>query len=154
VDARNCSGGWCEVSFSGGVGYASRNYLAFAGGVPGVAVAEPVYTPYAYGYDDDYYDDGPGIGFYTSPVFGWNGGWHHRWHGGHHAGNWNHGGWHGGHHAGNWNHGGHSGRPGGGPSMSRPAGLPHGNFHPGQAVGGGFHPGQPVAGGHFGGGHR
>jgi uncharacterized protein YraI len=166
VDAGNCGGGWCQVSFSGGTGYVSGNYLAFAGGAPGVGVAveTPVYTPYAYGYDDD--DYGPDYGFYGSPVYGWSGGWRGRWRGGHHAGNWNHGGFPGGHHAGNWNHGGNwarGGNPGGHmanrpgsvtPQVSAPTGMHMGGgFRGGAGMGGGAHGGGAhVGGGHFGGG--
>ena len=39
VDAGNCTGSWCRVSFSGGTGFANRSYLAMGGGGPAVAVA-------------------------------------------------------------------------------------------------------------------
>jgi hypothetical protein len=116
VDARDCSGGWCRVSFSGGTGFASRSYLAMAGGGATVAVA----PGYVYGapYYDDYYDYGygygPSFGVYVSPGrrfhHGWRGG---RWDRGH---AWNGGGrhWHGG---GNW-----TGRPGSGNWAGRAGG--------------------------------
>ena len=54
VDVANCSGAWCQVSFGGGTGYASQNYLEIGGAVaPGPAVAV---SPYV--YDDDDYDYG------------------------------------------------------------------------------------------------
>ena len=66
VDVGGCTGSWCQVSFSGGSGYANRSYLAMAGG-PGVGIAAEQYyvgDP-AYAYDDsDYgYAYGPGVGF-------------------------------------------------------------------------------------------
>ena len=60
VDAGNCTGSWCRVSFSGGTGFANRSYLAMGGGGPAVAVA-PGYA-YSEPYDDDYYDYGYGYG--------------------------------------------------------------------------------------------
>jgi len=93
VEAGNCTGSWCQVSFSGGSGYAKRGNLAMAGAVPGVGVAvAPAYTyddDYAYAggyYDDGYY--GPGVGVFVDPRFhrrhGWNGG--RQWNG---NANWN-----------------------------------------------------------------
>jgi uncharacterized protein YraI len=86
VDAGSCTGSWCQVSFSGGSGYANRGYLALAGAVaPGVGVAVAPDDAYdnAYTYDDTYYDYdyGPGFGVFVGPRFrhhhGWNGrlGW-------------------------------------------------------------------------------
>jgi uncharacterized protein YraI len=93
VDVADCTGSWCQISFSGGTGYASQNYLAMAGGGgPGYAAVAPGYvdqgevyddTP-GYAYNDYYYDDyGPSVGFYVSPRFR-----HHRhgWHGRPHVG--------------------------------------------------------------------
>jgi len=98
VDAGGCTGSWCQVSFSGGSGYANRSYLAMGGGAaPGPAVAV---TPYVYGddyaYDDDYgYGYGPSVGLYAGPRYhrGWQGrtGWN-----GPRTGNWQ------GNHSGNW----------------------------------------------------
>jgi uncharacterized protein YraI len=105
VDVAGCTGSWCQISFSGGTGYASANYLAMAGGGgPGYAAVAPGYadpgyadpgyvyddTP-GYAYNDYYYDDyGPSFGFSVSPRFrhhrhGWDG----RWNGGNRVGgNW------------------------------------------------------------------
>ena len=109
VDAGDCTGSWCRVSFSGGTGFANRSYLAMGGGrlsrapvavAPGYAYSEP--------YDDDYYDYGyaygPSVGFgvYASPGYRYR----HGWRGGRH--------WQGG---GNW-----AGRPGGGNWAGRPGG--------------------------------
>jgi uncharacterized protein YraI len=107
VDVADCTGSWCQISFSGGTGYASQNYLAMAGGGgPGYAAVAPGYVDPGYvdddapgyAYNDYSYDDyGPSVGFYVSPGFR-----HHR------HGRWN-GHWNGGNHAGgNW-----QGRPGG-----------------------------------------
>jgi len=102
VDVAGCTGSWCRVRAPGGVGFASRNYLAMAGGAPGIGVAvTPGYVEggYAYngypgyGYDDyDYgYDYGPSVGFYAGGRFGhrrdfdrdrrWNGGRVGSWNG-------------------------------------------------------------------------
>jgi hypothetical protein len=86
VDLAGCTGSWCQVSFNGETGYASRNYLALAGDVgpsAGVVAVAP-----GYAYDDtplydDYYDYGyaygPSFGLYASPGYrqGWRGrpGW-------------------------------------------------------------------------------
>jgi uncharacterized protein YraI len=143
LDARDCTGGWCRVSFSGGAGFASRSYLAMGGGGATVAVSP------GYVYDEPYYDDyydygysyGPsfGFGFYASPGYRYRHGWRGRWDRGH---AWQGGGdrhWQGGGRAG----GGWAGRPGGsnagvapGTVTSRPglAGVPRGA---GMAIGGG-----------------
>lgn len=104
VDAGGCTGSWCRVSFRGGSGYASRNYLAMGGGAPGPAVAA---APYVYddgGYTDyGYYDDGyaygPSAFIYANPRFRHRQGWNGR------------PGWNGG----NW-----AGRPGGWPGRGTP----------------------------------
>ncbi len=114
VDAGNCTGSWCRVSFSGGTGFANRSYLAMGGGGPAVAVA-PGYA-YSEPYYDDYYDYGygpsVGLSFYASPGYryrhGWRGGRH--WQGG---GNW----------AGRPGGGSWAGRPGGGNWAGRPGGI-------------------------------
>lgn len=103
VDVGSCTGSWCQVSFGGGSGFASRNYLAMGGGAPGPAVAAAPYV-----YDDGYYDDGyydygyaygPSAYIYANPRF------RHGWHG--------RPGWNGG---GNW--AGRPGRPGGTPPVA------------------------------------
>jgi uncharacterized protein YraI len=113
VDVAGCTGRWCQISFSGGTGYANQNYLVMAGGGgPGYAAVAPGYadpgyvyddTP-GYAYNDDYYDDyGPSVGFSVSPGFR-----HHRhdrdgrWDGGNRVGgNWQgRPGWNGGNRAG------------------------------------------------------
>ena len=127
VDAGSCTGSWCRVSFSGGSGYASRNYLAMGGGVPGPAVAA---APYVYDDEPDYgfYDDGyaygPSAYIYANPRFRHR---HHGWHG--------RPGWNGG---GNW--AGRPGRPGGAPPVAaRPgsgfAGPPANWQRPGTGIG-------------------
>src|SRR5581483_11919051 len=63
VDVAGCTGSWCRVRAPSGSGFASRNYLALAGGGPSVGVAVTpgyvdggyAYNDYPYGYDD-YYD--------------------------------------------------------------------------------------------------
>lgn len=148
VDAANCSGSWCQVSFNGGTGYASRNYLALGGAVaPGPAVAV---APYGYDgddYDDGYYgyDYGPSAYVYANPGFYRYG---HRGYG--------RPGWNGGH----WT--GRPGRPGGfPPTAGQPrngfAGAPAGWQRPGTGIGagrpgGGFAGGGARAGGGFAGG--
>jgi hypothetical protein len=168
VDAGNCSGGWCQVSFNGESGYTSGNYLDFAGGpAPSVGVAVAPSPGYAY-YDDPYYDDyydygygyGPGVGIYLGGHRGWHGG--HGWNGGHH---WNGGhAWNGGRPHGNNNPGavrqGFAGPPaswqrpgtgiGGRPSVSAPTGMhmnSPGVFRGGAGVGGGMHAGGAIGGG-------
>jgi len=126
VNARDCTGSWCRVSFSGGSGFASRSYLAMGGGGPAVAVAPGVVYDEPY---DDYYDYGyaygPSVGFgvYASPCYryrrGWRGGRH--WQGGGH--------WAGRPGGGNW-----AGRPGGGRPGGGWAGRP-GGINPGIAPG-------------------
>ena len=106
VDVGSCTGSWCQVSFSGGSGYASQRYLAMGGGAPGPAVAA---TPYVYddepdyGYSDYGYGYGPSAYIYANPRFRHR---HHGWQG--------RPGWNGG----NW-----AGRPGGG-WAGRPGGTP------------------------------
>jgi len=156
VDVRGCTGSWCRVSFSGGTGYANRNYLAMAEGGPAVAVA----PGYAYDdgpYYDDYYDYGygygygPSVGFYVSPGRRF----HHRDHGG----NWDRGhAWNGGGH--NWNGGSHTWHGGVAASGSVAprqgfAGPPAGWQRPGTGIGAGARAGGMTgapAGMHGGGG--
>jgi len=58
VDVAGCTGSWCQVSGPSGSGFASRNYLAMAGGAPSVGVAvAPGYVEGGYAYNDD-----PGYG--------------------------------------------------------------------------------------------
>jgi hypothetical protein len=137
VDVGGCTGSWCQVSFSGGTGYANRSYLAMGGeAAPGPAVAA---VPYGYDdYDNGYYDDGyaygPGVGFFIGAdgrrhQRGWNG--RTGWNGGNN-------GWNGG--RGNW-----AGRPGGNPGMTPGmvgpqqgfAGPPTGWQRPGTGIGAG-----------------
>lgn len=176
VDVQGCTGSWCQVSFSGGSGFASQSYLAMAGGVPsaGVAVTEGYAPGYAYsepsyGYDDDYYgygyDYGPSVGVFVGGGRFHNGHrYDHRWGG-------RPGGWQGGRtgvatgtwqgRPGGWQgRGGFSGNrvggaaPGsvapvgrGGPTMSAPTGLG------GARMGGGGGPRMGGGGGaHIGGG--
>jgi hypothetical protein len=162
VDVGGCTGSWCQVNFRGETGYASRSYLAMAGG-PAVAVA----PGYVYGepYYDDYYDFGygygPSFGFYVSPGRRFHHGWHgggwdrgHAWNGGGHR--WN---------GANWN----GSRPGiaqgprsfqggnigGRASVNAPAGMPSGGggMRGGAAMGVGAPAGgaAPGGGGHAGG---
>jgi uncharacterized protein YraI len=98
VNIRNCTGGWCRLSWNGEVGWASDNFLARGSRTytttrtyvrPSYTVVEPAYT-----YAPGYYDYGPYA--YTpsfSIGFGFGGGgWgHHGWR--HHRG-WHHGGHH------------------------------------------------------------
>lgn len=174
VDVAGCTGSWCQVSFSGGTGYASANYLAMAGGAagPGYAAAAPVYADPGYVYDepgyaynDDYYynDYGPSVGFYVNPGFrhhgyGWNGrpGWNRT-----HTGNWQgRGNWNGGNrvgavgapsgrigHAGGFNRGGV-----GAPQMSAPTGMRMGGGVGAPAGGGARVGGGSGGGAHVGGG--
>src|ERR1700730_16719791 len=57
VYVAGCTGRWCQISFSGGTGYANQNYLAMAGGGgPGYAAvapgyADPGYVDPGYAYD-------------------------------------------------------------------------------------------------------
>jgi len=133
VDVADCSGSWCQVSFSGGSGWASRRYLSMAGtAVPGPAVAA---TPYVYDEDDyAYYGGvyGPSYGFYAGPRYrrgyGWHG--HPGWQGGGHAGNWQ------GRGGGNWQGRGNAsvGNPGAQPGF---AGPPAAWQRPGSGIGAG-----------------
>ena len=95
VNIRNCTGGWCRLSWNGETGWASDNFLAGGSRTytttrtyvrPSYTVVEPAYT-----YAPGYYDYAP---YAYAPSFsigfgfgGWgHHGWHHRgWHhGGHH----------------------------------------------------------------------
>jgi uncharacterized protein YraI len=83
VDAGGCSGSWCQVTFAGGSGWASANYLQF-GGAAGYAAAPPavVYEQPYYDYYDDYWDYGPSVGFgvgFVGPRY---------YHGRRHVGSW------------------------------------------------------------------
>jgi len=88
VDVQGCTGCWCQVNFSGGSGFASCSRLAMAGG-PGIGVTVTQgYAPgYAYedypgyGYDDDYYDYGPSVGFAFGGRFHRGHRFDHRWDG-------------------------------------------------------------------------
>src|ERR1700716_3842671 len=66
VDVAGCTGRWCQISFSGGTGYANQNYLVMAGGGgPGYAAVAPGYADpgyvnedtAGYAYNDYYYDE-------------------------------------------------------------------------------------------------
>jgi uncharacterized protein YraI len=101
VDVGSCTGSWCQVSFSGGSGFANRSYLAMADGAPSVGVA----VAPSYGYEDspayatdDYYD----YGYSYGPSVGFYGGGPRFRHGFHHRGQWD------GNRTGTW-----QGRPGG-----------------------------------------
>jgi uncharacterized protein YraI len=76
VDARDCSGSWCRVSYDGTAGYASRAYLDIE--TAGVA---PQYSYYSGYYAEPYYYE-PGYAYtYSYPeVFGFSHGhhFHHR----------------------------------------------------------------------------
>jgi hypothetical protein len=142
VDVRGCTGSWCRVAFAGGTGFASRSYLAVAGG-PAPSVGVAVVPGYAYD-DGPYYDDydygyayGPSVGF----AFGGRDRFHHRgnrgwdrgrvgtWSGGNH---WN------GHSGGNGNRvGGIQGRGGiqGGGARQGFAGPPASWQRPGTGIG-------------------
>jgi uncharacterized protein YraI len=172
VDVAGCTGRWCQISFSGGTGYANQNYLAMAGGGgPGYAAVAPGYADPGYAYDDtpgyayndDYYDDyGPSVGFYVSPGFrhhrrGWDG----RWNGGNRVGgNWQERpGWNGGNRVGGvgapagrmGNAGAGFNRPGSvSPQVSAPTGMRTGGIG---APGGGGGGGARIGGGGGGGAH-
>jgi uncharacterized protein YraI len=160
VDVAGCTGSWCQVSFSGGTGYASANYLAMAGEGgpgPGYAAVSPGYVDQGYvdpGYVDDYayndyYNDdyGPSVGFYVNPGFR-----HHRhgWNGrpgcnGTHTGNWQgRGNWNGGNRIGNAGGPGRIGNAGagfnrGGAGFNRGGGgSPQMSAPTGMRTGGGF----------------
>jgi uncharacterized protein YraI len=118
VNVRNCTGGWCRLSYRGESGWASDNFLSGRSRTTTVYRSRRIYRePYAetyvapgYAYGPDYYDYGPYAyepGF--SIGFGFGGGWgggHHHWGGGRH---WSGGGhhWSGGHFAGTPGGGGH-----------------------------------------------
>ncbi len=91
VNVLDCGGGWCEVAWRGGAGYASRSYLDLGGrayAAPPVYVAPPVVT---FG-------------------FGWGGSrWHRGWHRGYRGGYQR--GYRGGYHGGRGRGGGHRGNP-------------------------------------------
>jgi hypothetical protein len=105
VHVRGCTGSWCRVAFAGGTGFASRSYLAMAGG-PAPSVGVAVAPGYAYDdgpYYDDYYDYGYGYGPSVGFSVGVGGRFHHG-HRGWRGGNWNGGhAWNGG--GRNWDHG-------------------------------------------------
>lgn len=173
VDVAGCTGRWCQISFSGGTGYANQSYLAMAGGggpgyaavAPGYAVVAPGYADPGYAYDDtpgyaynDYsYDDyGPSVGFYVSPGFrhhrhGWDG----RQNGGNRVGaiggNWQgRSGWNGGSRVGNVGApSGHMGNAGAGFSRGG-VGSPRMSAPTGMRMGGGV--GAPAGGGRGGSG--
>jgi Bacterial SH3 domain len=123
VAVLSCSGSWCQVNWRGEEGYASRNFLAGAGGTIEQGYYNPGYDygpGYAY-YDDDYGDYGPGV------VFGFGGGYY----GGHDRGHHHHG-----HH-----HFAHNGGPGpaginqGTAAMSSPDQANHGHHFHGTTIG-------------------
>ena len=91
VDVRGCTGSWCRVNFNGEVGYASRNYLALAGGpapsggvvavAPGYVYEDAPYSNYGYAY-------GPSVGLYVNPGYRYRQGWSRPGWGGNRAGTW------------------------------------------------------------------
>ena len=138
VDVQGCTGGWCQVNFPGGTGFASRSYLAMAGG-PGVGVAVTegyapgyAYEDYpAYGYDD-YYDYGPSVGFFVGGRFHRGHHFDHRWDGRTRAWQGRPGGWQGtrtGAVTGTW-----QGRPGGWQGRSGFSGNRVGGAAPGSVA--------------------
>lgn len=175
VDVGGCTGGWCQVSFNGEQGYASRAYLDLQ-----TAAVEPGYDYYgsygpSYGYYN-YYE--PGYAYsYPSIGFGWYGGRRHRHHHHHHGEHHQLGAGYpgqGGNRVGEHHHGG-PGRPiargriggaagagvrtGGRGSLGAGARMSGGTVGAGApAAGGGLGArmggGAPAGGGHAGGGHR
>jgi uncharacterized protein YraI len=146
VDVGRCTGSWCQVSFSGGTGFASRSHLAMGEGGAAVAAA-PGYVYEDAPYADDYYDygyaDGASFGFYVSPGprFHRGGRWDRgqAWNG---AGNrWSGGTWSG-------------GRPGFAPSSGRPGFAQDGRSFQGGSIGGRASVNAPVGMPSGGGGFR
>jgi hypothetical protein len=158
VDVAGCTGSWCQVSFNGESGFASRSYLSVAEGAP-VAVA----PGYAYDdtplYSDDYYDygydSGPGFGVFVGPRHhGFRQGWNGNRNGGR-VGTWQgHRGWNG-NRVGTVQGGNiiQRGNIGGRASVSAPVGMSTGSPGVFRGGAGAFHGGgAPAGGGHMGGG--
>lgn len=169
VDVAGCTGSWCQVSFAGESGFASRSYLQMAAGAP-VAVA-PGYayddTPYYDDYYDYGYDYGPSVGIFVGPRdhrfhHGWNG--KGNWHGGR-VGTWQgNQGWSGnrggtaqgrswsGNRAGTVQGATTQGTIGGRASVSAPVGMSTGSPGVFRGGAGAFHAGGAAGGAHTGGG--
>ena len=85
IDAKDCSEGWCAVTWQEKSGFAIQTALDMSGRVPRPAARRPVYTPRAgYAVDDGpiYYEAPPPSYYYRPyyrsyyrPYWGWRRHW-------------------------------------------------------------------------------
>lgn len=81
VETKDCSEGWCEVTWKDQSGFAIQTALDMSGRVPR-PVAAPAYARRG-GYVADeepvYYDPPPPVYYYDGPYYRPYWGWHGRW---------------------------------------------------------------------------
>jgi len=81
VETKDCSEGWCEVTWKDQSGFAIQTALDMSGRVPR-PVAGPAYAPRG-GYVGDeepvYYDPPPPVYYYDGPYYRPYWGWHRHW---------------------------------------------------------------------------
>src|SRR5450759_5131250 len=71
IDAKDCSEGWCAVTWQEKSGFAIQTALDISGRVPRVAARPPAYRPNA-GYvvdDEPVYDAPPPVYYYDDPYY-------------------------------------------------------------------------------------
>src|SRR5450759_2148457 len=82
IDAKDCSEGWCAVTWQEKSGFAIQTALDMSGRVPRVAARPPAYRPNA-GYvvdDEPVYDAPPPVYYYDGPYYRPYWGWRrHSW---------------------------------------------------------------------------
>jgi uncharacterized protein YraI len=81
IDAKDCSEGWCAVTWQEKSGFAIQTALDMSGRVPRAAARPPAYRPNA-GYvvdDEPVYDAPPPVYYYDGPYYRPYWGWRRRW---------------------------------------------------------------------------
>jgi uncharacterized protein YraI len=82
IDAKDCSEGWCAVTWQEKSGFAIQTALDMSGRVPRAAARPPAYRPNA-GYvvdDEPVYDEAPPpVYYYDGPYYRPYWGWRRRW---------------------------------------------------------------------------
>jgi uncharacterized protein YraI len=81
IDAKDCSEGWCAVTWQEKSGFAIQTALDMSGRVPRLAARRPAYPPRV-GYvaeDEPVYDEAPPPGYYYRPYYRPYWGWRRHW---------------------------------------------------------------------------
>jgi uncharacterized protein YraI len=78
IDAKDCSEGWCAVTWQDKSGFAIQTALDMSGRVPQRSVARPPAYPPRAGYvmeDEPVYYEAPPPAYYYRPYWGWRRPW-------------------------------------------------------------------------------